>query len=86
MVLMPSLKHPFLLLVSCILVLSAVLVHAQDDDDDDDDKPANPAAVMKPGQQPAGVKYDCPYEKGFQRAQRIGGYTLRLIPGAKEVR
>jgi hypothetical protein len=44
MVRMPALKNLFLLLVSFILVFSAVLVHAQDDDDDDD-KPANPTAV-----------------------------------------
>ena len=81
---MAALKNLFILLLSVLLLLATVAAFAQDkDDDDDDDKPANLSAVMKPGQQPAGTRYDCPYEKGFQRAQRIGGYTLRLLPAGK---
>lgn len=77
-------KKLFFLLTICSVLFSVVMARAQDDDDDDDDKPAHAPAVMKPGEQPAGVKYDCPFAKGFQRAQKIGGYTLHLLPGKAE--
>jgi hypothetical protein len=74
-----------LLLLSFVLLLTIMHAYGQDadNDDDDDDKPAHPA-TMNPDQKPAGTHFDCPYEKDFQRAQKIGVYTIRLLPGAKE--
>ena len=39
---------------------------------------------MPPSQQPAGVKYDCPFEKGFERQQKIGSSKVQLLPGDKD--
>lgn len=73
-------KKYLLLLLSFLVMLSVSLACAQDKDDDDEEKIPKPH-LLKPDEQPPGMKYDCPYQKGFERPQKIGSYTLRLLPG-----
>lgn len=72
-------KRRLLFLLSILVAVLSVAAAAQDDDDDDAPRPAKPA-VMKPTEQPSGAQFACPYENDFQRPQRIGNYTLRLLP------
>ena len=74
----------FFLLLSLVVLLS-VAAHAQvkDDDDDDDDAPAK-VATRKPSEQPAGAHFDCPFEKNYQRPQKVGAYVLRFLPASSD--
>lgn len=71
------------LIISAILVLPMVLAHAQDKDDDDDDHPAFHPRVLRPGEKPADADFSCPYAKGYQRPERLDGFSIRLRPGTK---
>lgn len=77
-------KLTFFLLLNLLIAFS-ILAKAQDGDDDDDDapRPAKSSAVgLAHG--PAGSHFACPYEKDFTKSQKIGAYTLRLLPLTKK--
>src|SRR5277367_6459060 len=74
----------FFLLLSLIVALS-VFAHAQKDDDDDDDDVRIPhPPVMKPTEKPAAAAFACPYETDFRKPHKLGNYTLRILPTAKD--
>lgn len=77
-------KNRLLLLLLSLVVALSVMARAQDDDDDDaPNRPPRPP-VMKPTEKPAGVAFACPYEKGFQKPQKIGAFTLRILPTVQD--
>jgi hypothetical protein len=71
-------NRSFCLLLALVFSLS-VLARAQDGDDDDEVHVVKPP-VMKATDKPTGLPFACPYERDFQRAQKFGPYTLRLLP------
>lgn len=81
---MPAMKNALVLLFLSLVVLLSVAVGWAQEKDEEEEKRVPQPRLMNPEQQPPGVKYDCPYQKGFQRAQRVGSYTVRLLPGRKK--
>src|SRR5262252_4567908 len=73
----------FLWVLLSVVVVLCVAVRAQDDDDDDDARPPH-LPVMKRTDQPSAASFACPYEKGFQKPHKMGGYTLRILPPVQD--
>ncbi len=72
-------KYRFFYLILSLAVACSIMARAQDDDDDDSVRLPHPP-VMKPTEQPSAAKFSCPYDKSYRTPQKIGKYTVQLLP------
>jgi hypothetical protein len=79
-------KRLFLALLSALLIFSSVAACAQhrdkDDDDDDDDHPSFRPPALRPGEKTPDAAFSCPYAHGYDRPERLDGFTIRLRHGS----